>query len=105
MMISHVILGLHGAINLVFVLPEMIDAGSELYPDDKMKSEVNDVSSGIFNMFLGIGQICGPIYCSTVKEYWGFRHTCDSLAMMCPIFALIYYLTSFTPPSAPIEKE
>ena len=95
MMASHVILGLHGAINLVFVLPEMIEAGTEVYPDENLKAEVNDVSAGIFNMFLGIGQICGPIYCSTVKAYWGFRLTADSLALMCPVFALIYFLATF----------
>lgn len=47
---------LHGLIDpfiLVPSLPEMIDAAMIYYPNNE--NEINDLSSGVFNCFLGIG--------------------------------------------------
>lgn len=47
---------LHGIVDpfiLIPSLPEMIDAALDKYPDHEY--EVNDLSSAIFNSFLGIG--------------------------------------------------
>lgn len=46
----------HGVVDpfiLIPSLPEMIDAVSPLYPGQE--EQINDLSSGLFNMFLGIG--------------------------------------------------
>ena len=48
---------MHGIVDpfiLVPSLPEMIESVLPLYPAD-CEGQINDLSSGIFNMFLGIG--------------------------------------------------
>jgi len=48
--------GMHGIFDpymLVPTLPEMINAGIRKFPDQEPL--VNDLSSGIFNCFLGLG--------------------------------------------------
>jgi hypothetical protein len=58
----------HGLIDpfiLVPSLPEMIESVLPLYPESA-EPRINDLSSGIFNMFLGIGQVCGPLFGSIV---------------------------------------
>ena len=57
-----------------------------------MDEKVNDVSSGIFNMFLGIGQILGALFGTYITQYFGFRICCDSVALMCLIFAILYFI-------------
>jgi hypothetical protein len=47
---------LHGLVDpflLIPSLPEMIDAALDKYPEDEFT--VNDLSSAMFNSFLGIG--------------------------------------------------
>ena len=46
--------GILDPFTLIPSLPEMIESALLLYPED-LEPEINDVSSGIFNMFLGIG--------------------------------------------------
>ena len=67
----------------------MIDSVIEKYPDDEIL--VNDLSSAIFNCFLGIGQISGPLYGSFMTGYFNFRVTCDYVAVLCLVFSLIYF--------------
>ena len=45
-------------------------------------------------MFLGIGQIMGPIYGSWATEKIGFRQTCDTVALICLIFAIVYIVVT-----------
>lgn len=54
---------LHGLVDpfvLIPSLPEMIEAAVQKYPDHEYK--INDLSAGVFNCFLGIGQVTGPLY-------------------------------------------
>jgi len=64
----------HGVIDpfiLIPSLPEMIESVLPLYPPDA-ETTINDLSCGIFNMFLGIGQIIAPIFGATITEKYGF---------------------------------
>ena len=82
---------LHGIVDpfiLIPSLPEMIDAALDKYPDHEY--EVNDLSSAIFNSFLGIGQICGPLYGSQMTSAFNFRLTCDYVSAFCFVFAFVY---------------
>lgn len=67
----------------------MIDAAIEKYPDQEYL--INDLSSGIFNSFLGFGQIIGPLYGSLMTSKYGFRLACDYLAIFCLCFSFIYF--------------
>eukprot|EP00347_Sterkiella_histriomuscorum_P019495 403341410 len=84
---------LHGIVDpfiLVPSLPEMINSVADKYPYNE--TQVNDLSSAIFNCFLGIGQISGPLFGSIMTEYFNFRLTSDYVAVICLAFALIYFV-------------
>lgn len=59
--------GLIDPFTLVPSLPEMIESVMIHYPPSA-EFEINNLSSGIFNMFLGLGQVLGPMYGSIVSE-------------------------------------
>ena len=85
---------MHGLVDpfvRVPALPEMIESVIPLYPESA-ESQINDLSSGIFNMFLGIGQVMGPLFGSIVSKNLGFRMTCDLVAVICLLFSMCYYV-------------
>jgi len=51
---GQVLRGLIDPFILVPSLPEMIETVLPLYPES-CESQINDISSGLFNMFLGLG--------------------------------------------------
>jgi len=53
-------------------LPEMIDSIQPFY-NTNMTTKINDMSSGLFNMFSGMGQICGPLYSAFMTKHFGFK--------------------------------
>ena len=84
---------LHGAIDphlMVPALPEMIESVQSKYPEH-LQNKLNDICSGLFNMFLGIGLILGPIYSSVATKHYGFKECGDSIAFVSFGFGLIYY--------------
>ena len=83
-------IGIFTAIMIVPGLPEMVESMLPLYPGQER--EVNETSSGIFNAFLGLGQVMAPAYGSTMMEHFGFRLTTDWVAIIALSFALIYFI-------------
>ena len=69
----------------------MIESVVPHFPEDA-EAEINNISSGMFNMFLGIGQIMGPMYGAIVATKYDFRFCSDSVAMISLIFSIIYYI-------------
>lgn len=69
--LGQILRGLFDPFILVPALPEMIDVAMPLYPES-CEGQINDISSGLFNMFLGIGQIIGPIFGAVMTEKYGF---------------------------------
>ena len=49
----------------------MIESVLPLYPP-AAETTINDLSCGIFNMFLGLGQIIAPVFAATVTDAYGF---------------------------------
>ena len=72
-------------------LPEMVESMKPKFPKEQER-QVNDYSSGIFNSFLGFGQVLAPMYGSTVTEALGFRWTTDIVAIICFVFGIIYFV-------------
>ena len=87
---SQVLNGIFAPMMIIPCIPEMIDAVSPLYPK-QMTSQIKDQSLGVFNSFLGVGQIFGPIFSSFMTIYMNFRYCCDCVGIACPIIALIYW--------------
>ena len=52
---------------------------------------MNNLSSGIFNSFLGLGQVIAPLYGSTLEAIIGFRHTTTITAALDIAFAIAYF--------------
>ncbi|CAI2367189.1 unnamed protein product [Moneuplotes crassus] len=72
-------------------MEEMIDVAQDFTGSD---SEVlNDMCSGLFNMFFALGEIFGPMIGNVVFSLWGFPMICDILGVACMAFAVLYFLT------------
>jgi len=67
----------------------MLEAVLDEYP--MQEQEINDLSSAVFNTFLGIGQISGPLFGSYMTVEHGFRLTSDYVALICIAFACVYF--------------
>ena len=76
---------------LIPCLPEMLESVLVEYPID-CENQINDLISGMFNMFLGFGQILGPLIGSNFTAMYGFRIMCDIVALICLVFAILYYV-------------
>ena len=88
---SQVLNGMFIPFLIIPALPEMIDSAKNKYPMSST-NDINDISAGLFNMFLGIGQICGPVYSSTMAYKFGYRTCCDSVAYVSLGFGIMYFL-------------
>ena len=87
--IGQALVGIFTATMMIPGLPEMVESTLPHFPGQE--TVVNDLSSGIFNAFLGFGQVLAPMYGSTAKNVLGFRLTCDIVALICLVFGLIYF--------------
>ena len=90
MIIGQVLIGIANPFLMVPTLPEMIDSVMHKFPDQD--SQVTYISSGVFNSFLGFGQVIGPIYGSYVTANFDFRISCDMVAMFCLCYSFIYFM-------------
>ena len=88
--IGQALVGIFTAFMMIPGLPEMVESTIPLYPGQER--DVNDISSGLYNAFLGFGQVIAPAYGSFVTEAVGFRWTSDIVAIICFVFALVYVL-------------
>jgi hypothetical protein len=49
-----------------------------------------DISSGLSNSLVGVGQVSGPVFASAFSKYYGFRATCDVVAIMSLVVGVTY---------------
>ena len=77
------------ATQLIPGLPEMVEGALVHFPGQER--EVNNMSSGIFNSFLGIGQVIAPLYGSTANALLGFKHTTTISGAFDISFAILYF--------------
>ena len=89
MIIGQALLGIFTATLMIPGLPEMVESTLPYFPGQERR--VNDISSGIFNAFLGFGQVLAPMYGSSVKDALGFRLTSDIVVIICLVFGLTYF--------------
>lgn len=89
MCVGQALLGIFTATMMIPGLPEMVEFALPKFPGQERR--VNDLSSGLFNAFLGIGQVIAPLYGSNMTSAVGFRLTSDYVAIICFAFALIYF--------------
>ena len=84
--------GAAAALFLIPILPEMIRSVRLMYADKE--EELTDVSSGVFNCFLGIGQVISPIWATNMTAAVGFRLCSDYLGLIVGGFLVLYMLVT-----------
>ena len=96
------VLGVTLAAYLVPILPELNKAAlASLQQHDEeegndtelenRRRQVKALCSGIFNSFLGIGQIVAPLYGSSFTSWIGFQLTTDSVGLLGIGFFFVYF--------------
>ena len=75
----------------------MVETANKYYPNQQRK--VNNMSSGIFNTFLGLGEVIGPLFGASMCEKISFRKTSDIIALICVAYALVFFLFGFYDPN------
>ena len=88
--IGQALVGIFTAFMMIPGLPEMVESMIPLYPGQERA--VNDLSAGLYNAFLGFGQVVAPGYGAFMTEAVGFRWTSDVVAIICFFFALVYFI-------------
>ena len=83
-------MGLMLAMQLIPGLPEMVEGSLVHYPTQER--DVKNMSSAIFNSFLGVGQVIAPLYGSTLNQYIGFKHTTTLSAALDFVFAIVFFI-------------
>ncbi|CAI2367531.1 unnamed protein product [Moneuplotes crassus] len=76
---------------MITPMEEMIEGAKDL--NDSESEGINDMCSGLFNMFFALGEIFGPMIGNLVFSICDFPTICDALGLICMIFAVIYFLT------------
>ena len=89
-LLSQVLHGLIDPIMMIPSFPELIECAQKSYPRVR-KDHLNDISSGLFNMFLGLGQILGPVISTTITKHYGFKECGDLIALISIYFGFVYY--------------
>ena len=75
---------------IIPVLPEMIDASKEKFPNQNKQTTKNYLSA-LFNTGLGMGTCVGPLYGAMMYEKTNFRLTEDVLGLIIFTFGIIYF--------------
>ena len=90
MCIGQVLAGITGSQSFVSCLLEMIDDANARNPDNYLA--VAAISTGIYRSMIGIAQMTGPVYGSTMNAYLGFKLTMDILAFLDLAFVIAYFI-------------
>lgn len=83
------IVGVGAALSLVPSIPEFINIGSEIYPEDK--EGVGDMASGLFNSSYSAGILVGPLIGGALDEKIGFPNA-EALFALVNLGILAIYL-------------
>ena len=51
-------------------------------------NKLTDISSALFNVGIGFGNLISPLMGSTIDMMYGFKVTCDSMAILSLLYAL-----------------
>lgn len=70
----------------------MFDVIERKHPEltEKQKAHLTEVTTGLLTSILGMGQITGPVYSAAFAKRFGFRLTCDVVAIGCLVLVILY---------------
>ena len=88
------------AVGFLFVpmMAELLDAvvEKENLPNSN-DTVLNDKASGMMSLFSGVGVIIAPILGGEINFLYGFRHTCDFMAILGITVAILYFSIRILP--------
>lgn len=90
LLIGLVLMGFEGAAHMVLALPETLHYANKYFPDDEDYN--SNFCSGIFNAFLGFGQIAGPLFGSLLTASIGYRLMYDVAAIINLLICILYFM-------------
>ena len=96
LMCGMAVLGFSCAWIFVPLMPEIIEAVQDKEQIQE-NEDLNDKASGLFNFSYAIGCLVAPILGGAFNELWGFRTTCDVMAMSSLVFGGIYFFINLLP--------
>ena len=84
------IMGIGCAFSLVPSIPEFINIGSDIYPDDQ--EGVGDMASGLFNSSYSAGILIGPLFGGALDEKIGFANAEAIYSIICLGILALYII-------------
>lgn len=96
MLVGMLFLGVSCALIFVPLLSEIIDAVQEKENMGE-NEDLNDMASGLFNASYAIGCLIAPILGGALNDRYGFRKTCDMMALGAVVFMVLYFLVNVLP--------
>jgi len=85
------IMGFGCGLIIIPVMPEMIEAVEQAYPNIE-QDELHNNISGLFIAFQGIGETAGPILGSVLDDMYGFRTANDVMGSTVFTFMILFFL-------------
>ena len=89
MCVGQALVGMAFGAMYIPTLPEMVESAGARFPGQER--EVNNMSAGIFQSFLGMGFLIAPLYGSILHQLIGFRLLEDITATLNLAMAVIYF--------------
>jgi len=83
--------GLCLSLGLVPLLSEIIDILEDSGKYDPV--DISDKTSGLFNSMFNLGNLLAPLIAGTLNDNFGYRFTCDFMAIATFVFLIIFYFT------------
>jgi MFS family permease len=87
--IGMALVGIFNPAGIIMGLPEMEEASHGKYHKSQ-EQQVNYLSSGLFNAFLGMGQMAAPFFGSKLSASIGWRYTCDIVVLITLLYACLF---------------
>jgi len=84
------LIGFSAALIVIPLFPEMLVSIETKLPE-LAGDELNNVSAGYFNAFIGVGEALGPISASLMVHKWGFRNSQDIVATLMFIYCVLFF--------------
>ena len=72
------------------IFPEILEAAETKFPRLRNSNELNDVSAGLFNAALGIGDTFGPVLSSLINSKAGFEYSQNFIGFTLTLYSLAY---------------
>ena len=89
-LIGLVLEGVALAMTVIPIFPEMLEAIEVSRPQIANNPELTNVSAGIFNVMLGIGESLGPVTGSVLNEAFGFTSSQVFISTLVTSYCLLY---------------